>query len=278
MRKEIVLIVILLVIFTVKILGPSNEVDMVNMGGSAGSQSSSESTVDNITEETNEDKLNLESSTIETLTIDEETGQSCNEYIPRLLETGSSSYTISPQNTIFDYFCSQTIGGSNYDELDLSGYDNPPLVDNYFEGTSMNSGTEYISISNFSEDIYLVCYLNTNPGTLKADDTQGEWTNINCDLSTIDSHAYFTPQKILDKATNQYVLTDVELENGYYSEYKEEFNKIEYWYGENGYFTVESFLTNLPSEEDLDLHIIDYNLLKDTLEVLQAEVRTSYQT
>lgn len=277
MRKEYVFISLMALIVVIKMFMPSSEQEVISSGGSVSSEQSTGSEVDNMVDENNKDMLDLDNATMESLTVDEATGESCNEYIPELIETGSASYTISPENTIFDYFCSQTVGGDDYSQLDLSGYDEPALIVGYFENTSMNNGTEYVGLSEMTDDLYLACHLDTMPVTLNAVDTKGWWDQINCDISTLDSHVFFQPEKVLDPATNQYVLTDYEMENGTFTEYKEELGKIQTWYSDNGYFKVDEFLNNFPTEEDLNLQYIDYDVVKNSLEALQAEVKENYK-
>lgn len=260
---------------------PTNQptsIEPINSGNSGSEDESSSSAFDNIVSETSFDSIEIDKEDLETLTVDENTGEACNEYIPTLLETGVAAYKISPETTMFDYFCYQTIGADNYDDLDLTGYQKPQLVTGYFENIRMNSGTSYVAITeypnDYQEDLYLACYLETTPTALEK---YNIWDQINCDFTMVDSHVYFNPQKVLDPATNEFVLTDMQFGDHKMSEYYEELGNIQAWYGNNDYETREDFVDNTPTAADLGFTLVDYDPVLRVIEELQNIVAEDIQ-
>ncbi len=275
MRREYLYIAIILLIMVVKIALPSSEVKVegIESGNDNNNETVSEPTIDTTVEPTNAEVLNIDPEDLESLTVDEKTGESCNEYIPTLIETGVASYKISPENTIFDYFCSQTVGADSYDDMDLTGYEEPMFIHGAFEDIPMNDGTDYVALTEYTDDVYLACYLTTDPVGMQE---LGWWDQINCDFSLIDSHVYFTPEKVLDESTMTFYLTDVKFGDHMLSEYYEELGKIQMWYGEHDYHSPEDFVANTPTEEELDFSIVDYDAALRVIEELQKIVGEDY--
>lgn len=278
MRKEYVFISLIIVIVGVKLFiptAPDTENAEINPTGdsASGTQSESGNSEKIVVSETNADKLDISSSDLEALTIDEQTGESCNDYIIELLQSGTSSYVISPDNEMSNYFCSQTIGSSSLDDLDLSGYESPALLGDYFSNTSMNSGSTYVGITSYDDDVYLSCFLDTAPDSI---DKYNSWDQVNCDFTLIDSHYYFTPKKVLDESTMEFVLTDTEYKGHLLSEYYDELGRIPMWYGERDYYSPEQFVQNTPTKDELDFSIVDYEAVSRALTALQESVSQDY--
>lgn len=284
MKREFIIIALLIFIVIIKIIvgatEPTNQTSLEDeTKGVNGSSIVEETTseVDNVVDETNADQLSIDIEDINSLIVDEETGESCNGYIPDLIDNGIASYVISSDNDVFNYFCSQTIGGSSYDDLDMSGYSSPPIIETYFSDATTNQTVIYVSTMYTSEDVYTTCFLNVEPSSYieyKA------FSLLNCELTTVDSHEYFTPQKqYRDVPGQEYpepYMTDTKVLGNMYSEYAADFDQIGRWYGENTSMTIDDFVNTLPPENELSLNVVDYNELMKLLTELQNNVSTNF--
>ncbi len=287
MDRRYIYIVLVIIILGVSILGSTNTNDVIGSSnpqstesGNIGSHGSSESEGDDsvknsisiIDDETTADMLNINVEDIESLTIDEKTGETCNNYIPTLMEDGIATYTINKDNDIFDYFCSQTLGVDNYDELGIVNEGVPLMIGGGFTNIIREPTVQYfVTMIYYKEDIYVACILEYDefPGF-------GELNPPHFQLATIDSHEYFTPQKYAqDENGNplpEWNYSDIEISGHYYSEYKEELAQLSNWDS----FDLEEQLNYTPPEEQLDLEIFEYDflmkLLNNTQELAKEEL------
>lgn len=282
MKRVILFILLLCVVFVLGISGSkgtkedkNGTIEESSETGAKGTGEEKTEKSDAITSETNISKLDINESDIESLTVDEVSGEPCNDYIPTLLDTGIASYVISPNNTIFDYFCSQTIGGEDYEELDLVGDTVPSLNNSYFINVHVNGNAAYESITHLAEDVYIACSIEVDPSE------PNEFAMFGCNLSTIDSHEYFHPVKkytepVGDEFPDVY-FTDTKILDNMYSEYVEDFDNFLGWYNVNGYKDLDGILNNVPPKSELNLQVVPYDTLINAVIELQDIVKADYE-
>lgn len=289
MKRKLILITLIITVILFKLIYDAYELKNETEQATMNTESEPSGTVGNedselvieqsekIVTDTNTDKLELND--IDELTIDAKDGSSCNEYIPELVSEGYASYIISPENDMFSYFCSQTIGGDDFNELDDTGATSLPLIMSYFNATYSFGATEYVSMGHLDSDVYVACVLDIFPSEFV--ESVGEYRDQNCMLTTIDSHEYFYPQKeeyyVPGEEHPYNYMTDAVVLDSTYWTYVDDFGQVSTWYANNNIDKVDEFIDTLPPEDELNLEVVDYDFLMSVLKELQDNVRNNFE-
>lgn len=223
--------------------------------------------------ETNEFHDALDWNDINSMTVDAETGEPCNNFINDLETNGKASIVLSPDNDPKSVFCSQTIGES--DESD--GIPDLPVGD--FSDVYINSAIYYVSIVPLDGDKYITLMYRQSP--LEGDDG----LEFFADLTTIDMRDYFEPQKFYKEVENAELPenghTDVFVDDYLYSQYMYDLGSPIEWYTrqyeqDTSMADYDLYTKFTPTEVDAGLEIVDYDTYMTCLNELQENLIENY--
>ncbi len=202
---------------------------------------------------------------IDFMTSDQKSGKPCNLFINDLVDKGAGSVFITPQNDMFDVFCSQTIGASRWEDYDFISGDGILEFGPAFLEANRVGANIYASIVPYKNDKYITCSLRQYPD---------QWTELFCNLTIIDMREYF--ESSVDQKTEK--ILDIMIDDYTYLNYCDDFAQVGLWYSDNAPADneIEYFINNLPTESDLTLQAVDYESLNRALVALQQNVRDNY--
>lgn len=183
------------------------------------------------------------------------------------------SYIIDGENTIFDQFSTDEIGYDSYQQILSAGLEQPEFSNGYYINEYKNGAVYFVSTMQYEDDVYLQFTIE-----VAQDVDLGPYIySVHYNFVDENNRELFIPTKkgvpTGDGSNNGYqpdlgasfheTFIDPVVLNHYYSDYIEDFNSLSTWYTENNLTDqLEDIVVEFPSEQELNLELLDYNKMK----------------